>query len=96
MTLGFVIGISTAIIPVYINSIAPPLMVGKLGTFNQLLQTLGVVVAYIAGSMISEDADDEFRWRIYLGFPALFLVLRIVGLQMIYRFETLERHLENG
>ncbi len=71
-------------------------MVGKLGTFNQLLQTLGVVVAYIAGSMINDDPADEFRWRVYLGFPALFLVLRILGLQLIYRFETLERHLLNG
>jgi SP family galactose:H+ symporter-like MFS transporter len=47
-----VIGISTAIIPVYINSIAPPSIVGKLGSFNQLLQTVGVVIAYVGGSII--------------------------------------------
>lgn len=88
--LGFVIGISTAIIPVYINSIAPPDKIGQLGAYNQLLQTLGVVVAYIGGSIINdEDANDWIRWRVYLGFPALFLILRIVGMQFIYRFETL-------
>ena len=56
--LGFMIGISTAIIPVYINSIAPPEKVGQLGAYNQLLQTLGVVIAYVGGSVIDDDVGD--------------------------------------
>lgn len=59
LVLGFVIGISTAIIPVYINSVAPPSMLGKLGAYNQLLQTLGVVTAYVAGYLVDgAEAGD--------------------------------------
>lgn len=84
--MGFMLGISTAIIPVYINSIAPPTLVGKLGTFNQVMQTLGVVFSYIGGSILdSKDKDDEIRWRLYLGFPIVFFILRIIAMQMIYR-----------
>ena len=55
LVLGFVIGISTAIIPVYISSISPPTMLGKLGTYNQLLQCSGVVLAYILGSILDNN-----------------------------------------
>lgn len=84
--LGFTIGISTAILPVYINSISPPSMIGKLGTYNQLLQTCGVVVAYVGGSILNNDVSDYFRWRIYLGFPIVALIGRIIGVQVLYRF----------
>jgi hypothetical protein len=39
---------------VYINSISPPNIVGKLGAYNQLMQTCGVVVAYVGGTIIQD------------------------------------------
>ena len=64
---------------------------GRLGSFNQLLQTLGVFTAYLCGYFIHEkDKSDEIRWRLLLGFfPIIFLGLRIITLQFIYPFETL-------
>lgn len=55
---GILLGISTAIIPVYLNSIAPPSISGKLGTYNQVMQTLGVLGAYSVGTIISDDPSD--------------------------------------
>jgi len=52
--LGLLIGISTGIIPVYINSIAPSKISGKIGTFNQLFQVFGVLFAYIMGFMLND------------------------------------------
>jgi hypothetical protein len=52
---GFVLGISATIIPVYINSMAPPSILGRLGVFNQLMGTIGVVVAYFGGTIIDDQ-----------------------------------------
>lgn len=71
-------------------------MIGKLGTYNQLAQTVSIVFAYVLGYVVVNDAGDEVRWRIYLGFPALVLSLRIWSLWGRYRFETLERHIQKG
>jgi hypothetical protein len=44
---------------VYINSISPPSFVGKLGSFNQLMQTIGIVAAYIGGLIIEENNKND-------------------------------------
>ena len=94
--LGLVLGLSIAIIPVHLNSIAPPSMTGKLGTYNQLFQTSGVMFAYCFGLILDKDPDDEIRWRFFLGFPIIGLVLRIIALQVFFPYNALERHIQNG
>ena len=53
--LGILLGISVAITPVFLNSIAPPQVSGKLGTYNQVFQTIGVLLAYTLGTIIILD-----------------------------------------
>jgi hypothetical protein len=73
--------------PPFVNSIAPLEQVGKLGAFNQLLQTLALVSGYTAGYLVQDiDVNDEIRWRIYLGIPILIFIFRIVSLQLYFRF----------
>lgn len=43
---GFFCGVSSAIIPPYLTSISPLDMTGFIGSFNQLLITIGISVAY--------------------------------------------------
>jgi SP family galactose:H+ symporter-like MFS transporter len=43
---GIFCGISSAIIPPYLTSISPLDMTGIIGSFNQLLITIGISVAY--------------------------------------------------
>jgi SP family galactose:H+ symporter-like MFS transporter len=43
---GFFCGVSSAVIPSYLTSISPLNMTGIIGSFNQLLITIGISVAY--------------------------------------------------
>jgi hypothetical protein len=47
--LGVYFGVSGSIIPPYLVSISPPEMRGLIGSFNQLLITIGISVAYKFG-----------------------------------------------
>jgi SP family sugar:H+ symporter-like MFS transporter len=47
--LGIYVGISSGIIPVYLISISPPEISGIVGSFNQLLITMGIACAYGLG-----------------------------------------------
>lgn len=47
-------GLSTSIIPVYINSIAPRQISGKIGSFNQLNIVGGIMISYVMGYIIDD------------------------------------------
>jgi len=53
LLLGFIIGIMSSILPLYLNSIAPLSISGKIGSMNQLLTSFGVITAYSFGFLIS-------------------------------------------
>ena len=93
--LGIFMGISAGIIPIYINSIAPKHVSGKIGTYNQLFQVCGVILAFLMGFMlINNDKDDEYRWRICLLFSILPLIARQLLLQCLYPYDSVERMIE--
>jgi MFS family permease len=96
LLLGFVIGIMSSILPLYLNSIAPLSISGKIGSMNQVLTCFGVITAYTLGFIITEDKADEIRWRILVGFPILPCLLSIVSLLWIFPYDRLERHIERG
>jgi MFS family permease len=58
LILGFTIGISNSIVPVYLNSIAPLQISGLVGSINQLMIGLGVIGAYSFGYLIEDDPTD--------------------------------------
>jgi MFS family permease len=58
LLLGFVVGIMSSILPLYLNSIAPLSISGKIGSMNQVLTCLGVITAYSLGFIITEDKND--------------------------------------
>ena len=45
-------GLSTSIIPVYLNSISPTSISGRIGTFNQLNIVIGIMFSYLMGYII--------------------------------------------
>ena len=49
LLLGAYLGISSNITPTYLVSMSPPEMTGLLGSFNQLLITISISVAYKLG-----------------------------------------------
>ena len=88
--LGLLMGLSTSIIPVYLNSISPKSISGQIGSYNQLSIVLGIMISYLMGYVIDDGKEaDEIRWRIYLGIPILPLLGRIFILQFLYPFNSI-------
>ena len=90
---GVIVGIQASILPLYLNSIAPVSVSGKIGSMNQLLTCYGVITAYILGFLINQDKNDEIRWRILVGFPMIPSILSIISLAYFFPFDCLERHI---
>lgn len=87
--LGIFIGVSTSLVPRYVRIMSPLHIVGKMGTFNQLMQTFGVLFSCLLGFLVININDsDKIYWRIYLGFPIVVLVLRLLALAFIYPYDT--------
>jgi SP family galactose:H+ symporter-like MFS transporter len=71
---GVAVGIASSTIPVYLSEIAPPTMRGRLVTMNQLMVTIGILVAVTADLIFAGSGS----WRAMLGVglvpAAVFLV----------------------
>jgi MFS family permease len=53
--LGVVIGIMSSILPLYLNSISPLAISGKICSLNQIMICLGVICAYLMGFLVTES-----------------------------------------
>ncbi|CAL9771566.1 unnamed protein product [Musa acuminata subsp. burmannicoides] len=72
---GFGIGISSAIVPLYISEISPTEIRGALGSVNQLFICIGILVALVAGLPL---AGNPKWWRTMFTvaiFPAVLMAL---------------------
>ena len=97
LILGIVNGLQASILPLYLNSLSPVSVSGKMGSMNQLLTCYGVIFAYALGFIIDQDdKDDEIRWRILVGFPIIPCLISIVSLKWVFPYDSLERHIERG
>ena len=75
--IGFAIGITSYVVPMYISEISPSRERGALVTLNQLMITIGILVSYIADYLLSDDSKaDSWRWMFLVGFiPAIILLI---------------------
>jgi len=87
--LGIVIGIMSSILPLYLNSISPVKISGKIGSMNQLLTCLGVITAYLFGYLITEDTEDDMIWRILIGFPIIPSTIAIIGFCFYFPYDRI-------
>lgn len=73
LILGLAVGAASATVPVYLSEIAPPAIRGSLLTLNQLLITVGILVAYMVNVAFAGPGD----WRAMIAcgaVPALVMV----------------------
>lgn len=61
VVLGLGIGMASNLVPVFIAELAPPRYRGRLVGLNQLMITLGIVLAYVANYGL-EHAPHSWRW----------------------------------
>lgn len=82
---GLFCGISSAIIPTYLTSISPLSMTGIVGSFNQLLITIGISVAYAMNFFLESDMlTKDVRIKIFILVSLPFCLIRILTLLFIY------------
>lgn len=87
--LGVIVGIMQSIVPLYLNSISPVSISGKICSLNQIMTCLGVIAAYFMGFMITEDANDHIRWRVMIGFPIIPSLISIIGFKCFFPFDRI-------
>lgn len=74
---GIGIGISSAIVPLYISEISPTEIRGTLGSVNQLFICVGILAALVAGLPLS---SNPLWWRTMFGIAAIPSVLLALGM----------------
>ncbi|PKA63545.1 Plastidic glucose transporter 4 [Apostasia shenzhenica] len=74
---GIGIGISSAIVPLYISEISPTEIRGALGSVNQLFICIGILAALVAGLPL---AGNPIWWRSMFGIAVIPSVLMALGM----------------
>ncbi|KAL2203606.1 general substrate transporter [Sarocladium strictum] len=69
--IGAAVGAASFVVPLYIAEVAPATHRGRLVTTNVLFITLGQMVAYVAGWLLSTFAPPETAWRWMVGLGAV-------------------------
>ena len=95
---GFAIGITSYVVPMYIAEIAPAAKRGALVTLNQLMITIGLLASYITDYLLSNNAySDSWRWMFLVGlFPALILLFGMFFLPETSRWLISKNRLAEG
>lgn len=63
---GFGIGILSMCVPLYISETAPTHVRGRMIAIQQLMITIGILIASIVNSIIFVTTSGEFQWRLAL------------------------------
>ncbi|KAJ7568985.1 hypothetical protein O6H91_01G056100 [Diphasiastrum complanatum] len=75
LLLGFGVGVISFAVPIYIAEIAPKHLRGSLGAVNQLAVTIGILLSYLGGLVLS--------WRILAATGTIPVSLLLLGLCFI-------------
>lgn len=73
---GVGVGAVSSTVPLYLSELAPPAVRGRLVAFNQLMITLGIVVAYVVGLVFSSSGS----WRAMFALGLVPAALLLAGM----------------
>ncbi|MFC4619803.1 sugar porter family MFS transporter [Camelliibacillus cellulosilyticus] len=74
--IGLAVGGSTALVPVYLSEMAPTHIRGSLASLNQLMITIGILIAYIVNYLFTSMEG----WRLMLGLAVVPAVILLIGI----------------
>lgn len=98
---GIFMTMSLAMTPNFLNkmsSIYDPTIKGTLGSFNQLLIVFGMIVCYMMAYILpkSIEQDDTWtliKWRLYIGMPIVFILIRLRAVLTRKEYRLIEENL---
>lgn len=74
LVMGLGVGVASALAPTYLGEISPAQIRGRMLTLNQLMQTVGMLVAYVVNFVFSSSGD--WRAMFWVGIvPAVLLAV---------------------
>jgi sugar porter (SP) family MFS transporter len=79
IAIGFAIGITSFVVPMYIAEVSPSRVRGAMVTLNQLMITIGILVSYITDYWLSNDLYLE-SWRLMFGIGIIPAIVLLVGM----------------
>jgi sugar porter (SP) family MFS transporter len=74
--LGLAVGCAALVVPLYLSEIAPTRMRGAIGSLNQLMIVVGILVAFTVNAILASSGD----WRLMLGLAAVPSLVLLVGM----------------
>ena len=93
LIVGIAIGIASFTAPLYISEIAPPRFRGALVSLNQLMITIGILLAYVVDDIFAPTGD--WRWMLAMGVvPALILLFGMAFLPRSPRWLLFKGHVQ--
>lgn len=82
---GIFIGNYMAIVPIYINELAPKQIVGSFGVLTQLFVVIALVISYGIGLILNASAVDHYTfYRLMVGLNAIPIIIQSILLIVGY------------
>jgi sugar porter (SP) family MFS transporter len=96
--IGFAIGITSFVVPMYIAEVSPMRKRGALVTLNQLMITIGILASYVSDYLLSNDSNPaSWRWMFAVGLiPAVLLLLGMLFLPETPRWLISKGRMDKG
>jgi len=82
---GYCVGANSSLVPLYINEVSPKEIGGTLGTGNQLLITIGVLIPPVL-AVIGNPKSDYYR--VILAGAGVSPIIRLLGTLLAFNHET--------
>jgi sugar porter (SP) family MFS transporter len=74
--LGLAVGCAALVVPMYLSEIAPTEIRGAVGSMNQMMIVVGILVAFIVNALLASSGD----WRLMLGLAAVPSLVLLFGM----------------
>jgi len=90
LLIGFTLGISTVVIPIYFTEIPPIEYVGAAGIGLSVLASIGVLAAFCLGLTVPDEmapGETSQTWRILQAISILIALVRIANFLFFFRYE---------
>jgi len=97
LLIGFNLGTTTVVVPLYFTEIPPPEYIGPFGVTLPLLATLGVLVAFCLGLTVPTylaPGETSQIWRILLSLSILIALWRTINFLLFFKYDTPQHLLE--